>query len=269
MVFYLLLVVFPNYAQTVSLPFLQGEEFHYDIYYKYGLVMLKAGRSRYHIDITTYNNQSAYKSSLDFKTVSFFDKVFKIRDTLNSYISIPDLVPLFHNRNVNEGNYHYTEQIFVHQQSPIYSEVRVIQEKNNQVRFDTILNANDLGYDILNVFMFVRTLDYSEMKQGDSFRFTVFMGKDIINIIAHYAGPMVIEKSKWLKYKAIKLNVDITDAAFKEPDNSMEIWISDDENKIPLKLKAKLKIGAAEAILSSYKNLKHPFSAKIIIPHRK
>jgi hypothetical protein len=46
----------------------------------------------------------------------------------------------------------------------------------------------------------------------------------------------------------------------------MEVWVSDDENHIPVKLKAQLKIGAAEAILSSCKNLKYPLSSEINIP---
>ncbi|MDR1436965.1 MAG: DUF3108 domain-containing protein [Candidatus Symbiothrix sp.] len=253
-------------AQTDSLPFQNGEELHYDIRYKYGLVMLKAGTGKYRIDQTGYHNQTAYRSVLDFKTTSFFDKAFKIRDTLTSYVSTENLAPLFHNRTVNEGNSHYREDIFVHRHTSSHSEVRVIQERNNQIRFDTILSADNSGYDILNIFMFVRTLDYSTIKPGDTFQTTIFMARDKINVLARCIGQEVIEKTKKRKYKAIKLNIDITDDAFREAKNAMEIWISDDKNRIPLKLKAKLKIGAAEAELATCKNLKYPFSAEITDP---
>jgi hypothetical protein len=150
-----------------------------------------------------------------------------------------------------------------------YSEVYVQRKKNNVLRFDTTLSVKNLGFDILNVFIFIRTLDYSKIKQGDSFLLSVFLGERKANIIIRYAGQTVIEKNSKLKYKALKLNVDITDEVFSGSKNAMEVWISDDENRVPLKLKAKLKIGAAEADLSSYRNLKNPFSSQINVSDRK
>jgi hypothetical protein len=256
-------------AQTDEMPFHDGEELNYDIRYKYGLVMLKAGNGIYRINKTDYNEEEAYKSSLYFKTTSFFDKIYKIRDTLNSYISVPDLIPLFHNRSVNEGNHHFQEELVFHKYTPEYSEVSIKRKSNGEIRFDTTLYSNNLGIDILNIFLFARALDFTKIKNGDSFNFSTFVGKRKNNIIIRYIGQAVIERSGNKKYKTLKLNIDIANAgAFDESKNAMEVWISDDENKIPVKIKAKLKIGAAEANLSSCKNLKKPFDAEIN-PHRK
>jgi hypothetical protein len=257
-------------AQTKEIPFHDGEELNYDIRYKYGLVMLKAGTGIYRISETAYNDSDAYKSSLYFKTTSFFDKIHKIRDTLNSYISAPDLVPLFHCRSVNEGNYHFLEELVFQKYTPEYSEVSIKRQSNGTIRFDTVLYANNLGIDILNIFLFARALDFTKLENGDSFNFSTFVGKRKNNIIIRYLGKTIIEKSGKKKYNTLKLNVDIAGAgAFDESKNAMEVWISDDENKIPLKIKAKLKIGAAEANLSSYKNLKNPFEAEIRVLNHK
>jgi hypothetical protein len=94
------------------------------------------------------------------------------------------------------------------------------------------------------------------------------MGKKIINVIVRYKGQTII-KNRNAQYKTLNLNVDITDKVFSESKNSMEVWLSDDENKIPLKIKAKLKIGSAEANLSSHKNLKNPFTAETVLHKRK
>ena len=40
--------------------------------------------------------------------------------------------------------------------------------------------------------------------------------------------------------------------------NSVLFWLSDDENKIPLKIRAKMFIGAVEIDIKSQKGLKHP-----------
>jgi hypothetical protein len=45
---------------------------------------------------------------------------------------------------------------------------------------------------------------------------------------------------------------------FKEQE-SLTLWVSADENKIPLKVKADLRVGSLRAELEAFKGLKHPF----------
>jgi hypothetical protein len=49
---------------------------------------------------------------------------------------------------------------------------------------------------------------------------------------------------------------------FKEQE-SMTVWVSDDDNKIPLRIKADLAVGSIKADLDAFKGLKHSFSVKI------
>jgi len=253
----------PTALSAQELFFQSGEELQYDIRYKYGLVVMKGGTAKYTLNTTTYNQKQAAKSSLDFKTSSFFDKIYKIRDTLYSYAEIPNLRPLYHKRIVNEGGTHYSEELVMKKHGNSHSEVNVKRIRREEVRIDTTMTINSLVYDMLNIFLFVRNLDYSTIALDDSYNMATFFGKDRVNITIRYAGESTIKKSDKLKYNALRFTVDITDDAFTEAKSAMEVWISNDKNRLPLKLKAKLKIGAAEADLSSYKNLKYPFSSKI------
>jgi hypothetical protein len=49
---------------------------------------------------------------------------------------------------------------------------------------------------------------------------------------------------------------------FKE-EESLTVWISDDENKIPLRIKASLAVGSIKGDLESFKGLKNPFMVKL------
>jgi hypothetical protein len=255
------------YAHASDIPFKNGEELKYEVKYKYGLVMLRAGTANFTTTPYQDNGNSAYRSALDFKTSSFFDRIFRIRDTLVSEAN-EYLEPLHHRKNINEGNTHFTEELFVHEFNVDYTEVRIRRHNAVSVRFDTILSATNIGFDMINVFVWFRSLDYSKMENGKSFSITAFVGRDKVNMVVHYEGKTVIEESKNIPSKTLKLVVDIIDVAFKESKSAMEIWISDDENKIPLKIKAKLKIGSAEAELLSYKKPNHPFTSQIKIPSR-
>ena len=48
---------------------------------------------------------------------------------------------------------------------------------------------------------------------------------------------------------------------FKE-DESLTIWISDDENKIPIRLKANLAVGSLKADIETFKGLKSTLKVK-------
>lgn len=230
---------------------------------------MKGGTASYKVNDSDFENQQTVQSVLTFKTTSFFDKIYKIRDTLTSYATIPHLQPIFHQRSVNEQGTHFIEKMKTLQFSDGFTEVSILRSRGDHIMVDTIINANHPGFDLLNVFLFIRNLDYENISVGETRNLATFLGRRKVNIILRYQGQSIIERSETHKFKALKFDIDITDDVFTESSNAMEIWISDDLNRIPLKLKAKLKIGAAEADMTSYKNLKHPLSSEIRIPTKR
>ena len=70
-------------------------------------------------------------------------------------------------------------------------------------------------------------------------------------------------KTKFGKVNALKFRPYVqADRIFKE-EESLTFWVSDDKNKIPLKIKANLAVGSLEADLEAFKGLNHSF--KIIM----
>jgi len=255
----------PISIKATDFPFQAGEELKYDIHYKYGLVMVKAGTANFNVVQSSYNNKNAFQSTLDFKTTAFFDKIFKMRDTLSSKIT-KDIQPLYHIRTIHEGNYHFSEEIFFKTFSANYSEVRIKRESRNILKFDTTLSSKSKSYDILSLVHVICSFDYSKSGFDRTETISTFIGKEKITVTVRYEGQSVVEKSETHKYKTYKIALDFFDSAFNESKSAIEIWMSDDENRIPVKIRAKLRIGAAEVHLSSWKNLKYPFTSEVIIP---
>ncbi len=48
---------------------------------------------------------------------------------------------------------------------------------------------------------------------------------------------------------------------FKEQE-SLTMWVSDDSNLVPIRIKADLAVGSIKADLDAYKGLAHPFTSK-------
>ena len=43
-----------------------------------------------------------------------------------------------------------------------------------------------------------------------------------------------------------------------EEQESVTLWVSDDKNRIPVRIKADILVGSIKADLENFKNLKHP-----------
>ena len=261
--FYFLLPLIPVKAN--DFPFQAGEELKFDIHYKYGLVMLKAGTANFKVVESSYKNTNSFQSTLDFKTTSFFDKIFKMRDTLLSHTT-ENLQPLYHTRLIHEGSYHFIEEIFFNSFSAKHSEVHIRRESKQIFTFDTILTSNTKTYDLLNLILVICSLDYSQPGSVQAETISAYNGKEKVSVTVRYEGQSVIEKSETLKYKTHKVALDFSDSNFNESKSAVEVWMSDDKNRIPIKIKAKLRIGAAEVHLTSWKNLKYPLSSEVKIP---
>lgn len=256
-------------AFAEGLPYKGGEVINFDIRYKYGVIMMKGGSAEYKIDDATYNSRTAHKTSMNFKTNGFFDKIFKVRDTLITYTNLKS-TPIYFERSIHEGSTKFTEETIFNSFSPNYTEVRTIRKNEEGItRFDTLLVADMEGFDFLSIFTHMRTWDFSSMPLESIFHIAIFTGKKKTNIIIRFKGQTLLERSETLKYRAYKIELDITDVAFSESKNAVEAWISDDDNHIPLKIKAKLKMGAMEVDMTKYKGLKYPLSSEVRISTRK
>ena len=49
---------------------------------------------------------------------------------------------------------------------------------------------------------------------------------------------------------------------FKE-EESLTLWVTADKNKIPMRIKADLRVGSLRADLEAQKGLKHPFEIQL------
>ena len=70
-------------------------------------------------------------------------------------------------------------------------------------------------------------------------------------------------KTKFGIVHCLKFNPIVESERIFNNSESLTLWVSNDKNKIPIKIKAGLRIGSIDADLDEFKNLKHPFKIKI------
>ena len=265
-----LLLLLPGIVDAQVIPvkerFKAGEEVQYELYFKWGLLMPRAGQAILSVHDAHYEGKKAYHYNLLFRTSGMFEKVFPMRDTIDCYFS-PEMVLLRSEKRVNE-NYYYLIDDLTFSYDNGRTSVHSHRYTPSRTKIDTMLVSEQYMFDMLGATMYLRSLDWEKMKQGDEFPFHVAIGRDRINISFRYTGQAIVERNETLKYRTRHFFIDIYDDAFTQSKAAAELWIGDDENHIPVKIRAKLKIGAAEVYYKSSKGLRYPLTSRVEIPRR-
>ena len=61
------------------------------------------------------------------------------------------------------------------------------------------------------------------------------------------------------KVRCLKLRPLVQSGRVFSEQESVTLWVSDDTNKIPVKMRADLRVGSIDCDLENFKNLRHPF----------
>ena len=70
-----------------------GEIITYKVFYSVAGTFLGAGEATFRSNIETFNNKPVYHITGEGKTLSFYDKFFKVRDKYETYIDTATLQP--------------------------------------------------------------------------------------------------------------------------------------------------------------------------------
>lgn len=247
--------------------FQPGEKVDYQLYFKWGLIMAKAGKVSLSVDKASYQNQPAWQYSLLFRTNGIFERIYRMRDTLACFYTYDNGLLQYSHKHSDDGDYYSVDELaFAYEENR--TQIHSKRYTPTRTKIDTTLIAEGNVHDMLSATMYLRSLDWSRLRLGDEQPFLIAVGRDIVHAAFRYEGQQVIDRGE-VKYRTRHFYVDVYDEAFTQSKAAGEVWIGDDENHIPIKIRAKLKIGAAEVYYRTSENLKYPFSCGISISKEK
>ena len=116
---------------------------------------------------------------------------------------------------------------------------------------------------MLSAFYYLRnTLDFDTLKEGDMSSLNMFFDDENYEFQFKFLGREVV-KTKMGKIATLKFRPYVMAGRVFEEKESLTFWVSDDANRMPVKIKADLLVGSLDASLDAFKGLKHPL--KIIM----
>ena len=112
---------------------------------------------------------------------------------------------------------------------------------------------------MVSAFYYLRNNYNTEtIKVGDIVSLNMFFDDENYNFRLKFLGRETID-TKFGKVKTLMFRPYVMAGRVFKEEESLTLWVSADNNKIPLKIKADLRVGSLQANLEAFKGLKHSF----------
>lgn len=232
--------------------FSTGEYFKFRIHY--GIV--NAGYATLEIKEATINNKKVHHAVGKGYTTGMSKFFFKVEDLYESYFDKETGSPYRYIRKIDEGGYTKNQEGIFNQ-----AENRVLVKDYKRKSEKTIVITDNVQ-DIISSFYYLRNHpNIDKLKSGDAITIDMFFDEEITKFKLKYIGRQDITTKFGTVSTMVFKPLVQTGRVFKEKE-SVTLWITDDDNKVPVRIKADLAVGSLKADLDEYKGLKYPFKAK-------
>ena len=236
-----------SYRRVVNNSFGPGEHLEYRVHYGF----VNAATAVIDVSPTLYkvNERPCYRVNVEGRTVGAFDLVTRIRDTWRSYIDTSAILPQKFFSSLQENKYRKEENItFYHATNTVKAEEKTERD---------VFNVPDNVHDFVSGYYYLRTVDFNKMASGQVLELPAFYDDTLYNMKVRYRGKDVV-KTKDGRINVIRLNPVLPKNGLFKEEESIRIFVSDDVNKVPVKVEVDLWVGAMVMDLKNYKNLKKP-----------
>lgn len=190
-------------------------------------------------------------------TYSKWDNFFKIRDLYESYVSPKTLTPYLYNRDINEGGYEkFMKYTFSHRTKTVSSVMRKKRADGTTWEVKKEVKIGASTRDLVTTLYHLRNLDIHKANIGDSQNFTVLFDNKETIVRIKLLGKETLNTALGSK-ECYKLAISLNNSSILKGNNDNVIWITADDNKIPVFAKFKIAVGSGELKIKSATGLKY------------
>ena len=238
------LALYPLITFSQNYPFQVGESCTYRIHYGpitagYGTLSVK---SKKHLD----KNYFYFKGTGSSNT--FVDMFFRVRDEYISYTNTERLQPIHFIRNVDEGGY-------LIKQNYLFNPA-----KNTAIVEDSVYQISDNTQDMISAFYYARTLIIKQnLKEDSILKINIFMDEEnyLLEILYLYNEKV---QTNFGKVNCMVFKPKMQEGRVFQDGEQMKIWISDDKNRLLIKVETQIWAGVIKGMLVKHQEVKHLLS---------
>lgn len=230
-----------------------GEWLKFRVHYGF----LTAGNATIEVENAVVNGKETFHIKGEGKTVGFSRWFFPVEDYYESYVDKKKGIPYRFIRNINEGGHTKDIQIdFNHD-----TNLALVHNKKYNTK-DLVKFPAD-AQDMVSSFYYLRNnLNIESLNEGDSVDMNMFFDKENYKFKLMFLGRETLN-TVFGKVPCLIFRPYVHAGRVFKAKESLTVWVSDDENKIPILIKADLAVGSLKATLVQFKGLKNSFRIQV------
>jgi len=242
-----------NMRTVHNIAFAPGEKLVFRAYYNStltGNVLAGDAVMEIHPDLQTINGRSAMHVICQMRTRGVFSLFFRVNNRFESFIDRLAIAPLRFIRNLQEGNYRRNQDVlFDHFDGLAYT--------NNEA-----LPIPAYVQDVLSAFYFARTLPIQNPQPGQEFAMDFFHSDSV------FVTRIIFDRTERIRtrlgtFNTIRLKPMVhTGNTFSQPF-PMTLWVTDDKNRVPIRIETGLRVGNLRQELSEFHGLNNPLASRV------
>jgi len=194
--------------------------------------------------IENINHRPAFHIVSEAHSVGLTDVLYTVRDHNDSWLDVDSLTSVRYEKNIHEGKYRIEQRVVMDQTCQRYSDssYRIDKDRFEQQAGTMTVHAMD----VLGSLYYVRTLP---LEVGKSFTIDVLSNGKL------WPLEVSVRKRETIKISAGKFDCWLIEPLLREPGifiskgKKLEVWMTADEKRIPIRMRSEVVIGHVSADL--------------------
>ncbi len=202
-------------------------------------------------DIRYVNGRKAMETRVEATSGSALDLFFRVRDRYETFMDADGIFPWRFEQHVREGSY-----------SKDYDANFDPEAQTAETSDGHEFKTPSYVHDIVSAFYYVRTQDLTHSRKGDVIHLQNFFNGKTNPLDVRVLGHQQVETDVGTFECSVIEPMVVQGGLFKS-EGSIKIWLTDDDNHMPVKMSSKILIGEIEAKLVKYEGVHGPLSSKV------
>ena len=266
-IFALLLLV--SAATASAQRFQPGEVLYYRAAYRALLVPnIEAGEVTVSTKLDTLDGKPMYRVTGNGRTLSFFRWFFDMNDTYDIWVDKNTLRTQRFESDIKEDRYTFRSNYRYDWRA---MKVHTWSQKRQETPKEKTMSLTKESMDAVSLYFNLRSVDLESFSVGEHRELDMVLEDTIRNLKYRFIGREELKVPRLGRFDTMKFACTIgSSEEFSFTDGTeFFIWITNDENKIPVMLASPVRVGEIRAYLRRYEGLRYPLTSWLDSEHEK
>ena len=240
-----------------------GEELHYRAAYRAMLIPnTEVGEVVVATSLDTLAGKEVYRVYGNGRTLPFFRWFFDMNDTYNIWVDKATLRTQRFESDIKEDDYTFRSRYDYDWKA---RRVHTWSQRRQDTPREKSMTLTDASMDAVSLYFNLRSVDLASFRENEKRTLDMVLEDTIRHLRYRFIAREELKVPKMGKFDTMKFACTIgSSEEFSFTDGTeFMIWITNDENKIPVMLASPVRVGEIRAYIRRYEGLKHPLTSKL------